>query len=64
MVNLDALKGVGTDSRIDTDSRTISIQTSSPEIAEGVSSKIIIFAEREFSDLTAQEGEHHAMDTD
>ncbi len=63
-VNLDALKGVGTDSRIDNNEHVIYIYTDNTKTAENLAHKIIIFAERQFANLSeGQEGKHHAMDT-
>lgn len=64
MVNAEAVKGVGIDSRIDSGEKVIYIYTRSSEIAEKICRKIIIFAEREFADLTKyQEVKQNAMDS-
>jgi hypothetical protein len=63
-VNVDAVKGMGIDSRIDSSEKVIYIYAGSAGTAEKIANKIIIFAQREFSDLTKyQEVEKNAMDS-
>ena len=63
-INEEAVKGMGTNSSVDAGEKTIHIRTRSTVVAERIARKIVIFADREFADLSdSQENEQHAMDT-